>query len=99
MLFGGDTSNSLLINHHGLGAFQNWRPNATTCEDLSIKDMITVKTYTDEVRGKPDGNSDWFTTDNSKAMPPGRVCTTVIISRYHLETCLGTYSRSNNFIY
>lgn len=34
--------------------------------------MITVKTYTEEVCGKLDGNSDWFTTDSSKAMPPGR---------------------------
>lgn len=23
--------------------------------------MITVKTYTEEVHGKPDGNLDWFT--------------------------------------
>ena len=34
--------------------------------------MIAVKIYTGEVRGKLDGNSNQFTTDNSKAVPPGR---------------------------
>lgn len=34
--------------------------------------MITVKTYAEEVCEKLDGNLDWFMTDNSKAMLPGR---------------------------
>ena len=34
--------------------------------------MIAVKIYIGEVRGKLDGNSNWFTTDNSKAVPLGR---------------------------